>query len=357
MKKRTTGYIILALIIVLAGYLIIRKVVSKQKNKKTLTQNNVGAGGPVSVNGYVVKSQVISESVIASGTALAKETVTIQAETGGRVIGIYFEEGTTIQQGTLMVKLFDADLQAQLSKLKLQEELAIKNEERLRELIKIQAISQQEYDLALNQLNTIRADIDLMKANIQKTEIRAPFTGKAGFRNISTGAVISPGIAITTLQQIQPLRIEFSIPEKYVQLIGKQTEISFTTSGSKTVYKAQIYAVDPGIDVATRSVKIRAFFANKQQEILPGAFIKVQMPLLDMENGIMIPTEAVIPEMKGQKVFISSGGKALPVSVETGMRTDSTIHIISGLKPGDTVITTGIMQLKPELPVKFEKLK
>jgi membrane fusion protein (multidrug efflux system) len=356
-KNNLGRYITWGLLSVIIVFLAVNKITSLSKKKKKTTVSTNAAPPPVSVNAYIIKPEKIENAVLSTGTAIANESVTLQPEVSGRIIKISFKEGTIVSKGALLVKLYDGDLQAQLKKLKLQEELAQKNEQRLLELRKINAVSEQEYDLTLNQLHTIQADIDLIQANIQKTEIRAPFTGKLGFRNVSEGAFVAPGTIITTVQQLQPLRIDFSVPEKYIQLIKGNQEIEFTAEGSDDVFTAPIYAIDPAIDPDTRSINIRALFANRNTQLFPGAFVKIMMPLSTVENGIMIPTEAVIPELKGQKVFISKNGKALPQKVELGLRNDSTVQIISGLSIGDTVITTGIMQLRPESPLKITNLK
>lgn len=357
MKNNLGRYITWGLLSIIIVFLAVNKITALSKKKKKTTVSANGTPPPVSVNAYVIKPQKIENAVLSTGTAMANESVTLQPEVAGRIVKIGFKEGTVVSKGTLLVKLYDGDLQAQLRKLKLQEELAIKNEQRVKELKKIDAVSQQEYDLALNQLHTIQADIDLINANIQKTEIRAPFAGKLGFRNVSEGAFVAPGTFITTVQQLQPLRIDFSVPEKYIQMIKGNQQIDFTIEGSDEVFTAPIYAIDPSIDANTRSINIRAMFANKNMQVFPGAFVKVMMPLATVENGIMIPTESVIPELKGQKVFISKNGKAFPQKVELGLRNDSTVQIISGLSIGDTVLTTGIMQLRPESSLKITKVK
>lgn len=355
--KNIGRYITWGLLSIIIVFMIVNKVTSiAKKNKKTTV--TAPAGAPtVNVNAYVVKPQQIKNAVMATGTAIANESVQLQPETSGRVVQINFKEGALVSKGTLLIKLFDSDLQAQLRKLKLQEELAVKSEQRLKELNKINAVSTQEYDVAANTLSTIQADMDLIRANIEKTEIRAPFNGKVGFRDISVGAFVSNTTIITTIQQLQPLRIDFTIPEKYVQLLNEKENIQFTIEGSDEVFTAPVYAIDPSISATSRSVRIRALFANKKLELFPGAFVKVLMPLATTENGIMVPTEAIVPELKGQKVYLSKGGKAFSQSVELGIRTDSTVQIISGINPGDTVITTGIMQIRPNSPLKITKIK
>jgi len=357
-KKNLGRYITWGLLSTIIVFMAVNKISSiRAKKKKNAPVTNNKNLPPVTVNGYIVKSQKIENAVMSTGTAIANESVSLQPEVQGRITQINFKEGGLINKGSLIIKLFDSDLQAQLKKLKLQEELAAKNEKRLKDLLAISAVSQQEYDMALNQLHTIQADIELLQANIQKTEIRAPFSGRAGLRNVSVGAFVTNTTIITTIQQLQPLRIDFSIPEKYIQLLDNKKEIQFSIDGSNETYTAPIFAIDPAINATTRSINIRALFPNKKMELYPGAYVKVLMPLSTTENGIMIPTQSVIPELKGQKVFISKNGLATPQPVELGIRTDSTVQIITGLTPGDTVITTGIMQVRPGSPLKFIKTK
>jgi len=356
MAKRSSKYIVWAIVILVIGGLVFIKVRASGKKKKAPAPTT-GQAPPIPVKGYIVKTQRIENLVVSTGTVLANEEIVVQPEVAGRITQILFKEGTSVAKGNVLVKLFDADLQAQLRKLVLQEELAIKNEQRLKELLSIDAVSQQEYDVAFNQLSTIRADMDLINAGIQKTEIRAPFSGKVGLRNVSVGAYVSPGTVITTLQQVQPVRIDFSIPEKYLPLINSRSDIEFSVEGVDETFTAPVIAVEPRIDENSRTVRIRALYDNKQLKVFPGAFAKINLPLQEIESGIMIPTESVIPGLKGQKVYLSREGKAFPQPVVIGMRNDSTVQVLEGLKPGDTVITTGILQLRPQSPLKIISVK
>lgn len=355
-KKLRTIFVWGGILIVISG-LVIYKVYRSRRHQPSAPKTTPGQLPPVSVNAYVVKPQKIEELVLSTGTVLANEEISVQPEISGRITQLYFKDGNTVQAGSLLVKLFDEDLQAQLRKLQLQEELAKKNESRLKELLKSEAVSQQEYDIALNQLHTVQADMDLLKANIRKTEIRAPFTGRVGLRNVSVGAIVSPSTIITTLQQVQPVRIDFSVPERYLPALNAQAEIHFTVEGIDQVFTAPVTAIEPRIDESTRTVKIRALYKNQPLQVFPGAFAEVRLPLRDVENGIMIPTEAIIPELKGQKVFLSRNGKAFPQPVEIGMRNDSTVQVMKGLTAGDTVIVTGILQLRPNSPLRITAVK
>ncbi len=309
------------------------------------------------VNIYLVQSQVLDHKLYSSGTILSNEEVELRPEISGRVTGIYFKEGSMVKEGTLLVKINDAELQAQVSKLKFEIKLAEEKEVRLKSVLSSGGASQEEYDAALNETKTLQSEFDLLKAQIAKTEIIAPFSGVIGLKNLSVGSYISPTVTIATLQQLDPVKIDFSVPEKYSANLKTGDGINFTLEGTNITSRGEVYAVEPKIDQNTRTLQVRAISPNKDYKIFPGAFAKIEVLLKDSINGIMIPTEALIGELKGQKVFLCKDGYAQPQKVGTGIRNDKFIQITTGLQDGDSVITTGIMQLKPGSPVKIMKNK
>ncbi|MDW8466642.1 MAG: efflux RND transporter periplasmic adaptor subunit [Chloroherpetonaceae bacterium] len=195
--------------------------------------------------------------------------------------------------------------------------------------------------------------MDIIKAQIDKTEVRAPFNGVVGLRYVSVGSYISPTTRIASIQNICPLKLDFSIPEKYATLVRKGDKVLFRVQGIDKVLEGQVYAIEPKIDPATRTLPIRAIYPNSDRRILPGAFAEVELLLQNADSAVMIPSEALVPELKGQKVFVAKQGKAVAKSVEIGLRTDREIQVTSGLSDGDTVITTGILQLRPGMAVQF----
>jgi membrane fusion protein (multidrug efflux system) len=309
------------------------------------------------VSGYVVHLQMLENKIFSSGSVMANEEVELRPEVSGKLTAIYFKEGSTVNKGALLAKINDADLQAQLRKLQLQLKLAKEREIRLKGLLDINGVSQDEYDVMLNQTQTIAADIDFTKAQISKTEIRAPFDGKIGLKQKSEGSFVSGLDIIAKIQQTNLLKIDFTIPERYSNIIAIGDIIRFSVDNKSETYAATVFAIEPKIDQQTRNVGIRAKFNNANSTIFPGAFAKIELLASKNDSSIMIPTEAVIPELKGKKVYISKGGKAIAVNVETGIRNDAKIEILSGLKAGDTVIITGIMSLKPDAAVKIFELK
>jgi len=355
MKKRTIIISVLLLAFLgWVGWKLVSKMNASAGNEK---QNAAAAAKVISVMGTVVKEQDISENLLSTGTVMPYQDVLLKPEVSGRVVELNIKEGAIVQKGTLLMKLFDKDLQAQLRKLQIQQELAAKNEARLKELLKTNAVSNQEYDAALNQLHTIEADVDLLRAQIARTEIRAPFTGKLGLRRISEGAIVSPADVVASLTQVSPLIIEFSIPERYYSALSRTRSVKFSTELTPDTLSAPVYAIESQVDAATRSLRVRALFPNTNQVLYPGVFAKVWVSMPQNGPSLMVPTNAIIPELKGQKVFVARNGKATSVKVNIGLRNDTAIQVTSGLKAGDTVITTGIMQLKPDMPVTFKNLK
>lgn len=351
--KNKTLYIILLIIALLA----VIKIVFLKQEDSAMPQGNKPGGGSANATGYVVELQTLVNTIASSGSVLANEEVELRPETSGKLISIGFKEGGLVQKGALLVKINDADLQATLKKLNLQLALTKQKEARLKSMLDIKGVSQEEYDAVANQLQTIGADIDYTNAEIAKTEIRAPFSGKVGLKNISEGSFVNSTTIIANVQQTDLLKIDFTVPEKYASIVVVGDSILFSIEGVKEKFAATVSAIEPKINVQTRNINVRALFKNNNGMVYPGAFAKVELVASKSRSSFMIPTEAVIPDLKGKKVFVCKNGKAMPVKVETGMRNDSKIEITNGLNPGDTVITTGIMSLKPEMSVKIIQVK
>ncbi len=308
--------------------------------------------GPLVATGVVLSPQRIAEHAETTGSLLANNSVEVRNEIAGRLVQLNFKEGARVEQGALLVKIYDEDLQAQLRKLTLEKEMASRTEERQKDLLKVNGISQQEFDAAENAVSALQADIDLVRAQIAKTEIRAPFSGVVGLRTVSEGAYLSAFTTIATLQQLDPMKLEFSLPERYRERLKGGDTVNFRVESSPDVFTGEIYAFEPMVDAQTRSLKVRALCRNGGNELLPGSFAKVDVALREIEGALMLPTQAIIPDLRGQKVMTSRGGKATPVSVGIGLRNDSTVQVISGLHAGDTVLITGIMQARPDMAVK-----
>jgi membrane fusion protein (multidrug efflux system) len=309
-----------------------------------------------SVQAVVVYLQPLSDRIRATGTLLAGDEVELHSEVAGVMTQLSLAEGKTVTKNTLLVKLNDADLQANLRKAKSRESLAKAQESRQKQLLAIKSISQNEYDIAVNELNTVKAEIDLIQAQIRRTEVRAPFDGVIGLKYVSPGAYITPATRIANLVNVATLKVDFSIPGQYAPLVRVGDSVSFTLQGSSALgsaetFKARIYAIEPKIDPLTRTMQIRAIFDNKARKVLPGSFAELELVLRDIPNAILVPTETLIPELKGQRIFLARSGKAQAVQVETGIRTERRLQILSGVQAGDTVITTGLLQIRDGSPI------
>jgi len=342
------------IIITLVIIAIIGAVVYKALESKPV-QAAGGGGGiartALSVNLLVAKPEKFTETYPVTGSIEANETVVLKSEVSGKITGIFFEEGQHVEQGTLLIKVYDDDLQAQLNKAKANLKLTEDVEERQRQLLEREAISRQEYDVAFANLQAAQADVDLLMAQISKTEIIAPFDGRIGFRKVSPGEYITPGIDIASLVSDNPAKIQFTVPEKYSQLMRPKTVITYRLEGQTVERRATVYAVAPTIDPDTRTLELKALAPNPNGTLIPGAMAKIEVLMQAKNNVILIPAQAILSESVGQKVYIYRGGKVESVIVETGTRTNNRVEIIKGVAPGDSVIITGIMQITPRTMV------
>lgn len=313
--------------------------------------------GPVSVDAFVVKQSSISEMVEVPGSLLPFEETAIAAEVGGRIVQMNISEGTVVEKGTLLVKLFDQDLQAQLRKLQVQLQINQKTEERNAELLKINAISQQDYDLSNLNVENLRADIESIRISISKTEIRAPYRGTVGLRNVSLGSFISPGAIITTVRQVDQLKLDFAVPEKYAQQIGKNYKVRFRVDGGKQDHLATVIATENSVEQSTRTLRVKAVVNERHRELVPGVFARINLQLGQDDKALLVPTQAVIPSIRNKQVILFRKDSALFTVVETGIRDSSYVQILKGLKVGDTVVTTGLMAIRPNSKLKITKVK
>jgi membrane fusion protein (multidrug efflux system) len=353
MKVKNLIYALL--IIVLGGFIAYRVVSNKNKNDESKKSGDKDR--PTTVTGIVVKTSTFDNNLSLSGSVEANEQIEIHSEVSGIVEGIYFTEGTYVNKGQVLFKVNDIELRAQLRQAQTKEGLAAENERRAKLLLQKEAISQEEFDVANADYASMKAQTQLIKAQIAKTSVKAPFSGKIGLRSISPGTYITPTVLVAKLVNTGKLKITFSIPEKYASQVKSGSTIDFSVSGSDKVYSAKIYAIEPEVEVATRTLQIRAIAANIDGKLFPGTFADVKLPLNIIKDAIVVPSEAIVPVQDGKKVYVANRGKAKEVMVDATTRTDASILILSGLKAGDTLITSGVMSLKNEAPIKVQVKK
>lgn len=309
-------------------------------------------GGLLPVSATIAKPSYLTSGIRSAGTLLANEEVDIVSKVSGKVTGVFFKEGSVVKKGALLVKIYDEDLQAQLQRAEIQEKMLSEKVERQRVLLAKDAVSREAFDQLQTDYNVILADINLLKVRIAETEVRAPFDGTIGFRFVSEGTYVQPSVKIAHLIDYSQMKLEFAIPEKYVsqELMGKK--ISFNAQGYTDEFFATVYAIDYRVDEATRTIGLRARYDNRNKKLVPGMFADLVLITDEKNNAIQIPSEAVVPDMNEKRVWIYNNGKATLVPVVSGTRTETVVEILSGISAGDTVITSGLMQLRQNMPVR-----
>lgn len=358
MKKKKIRSLVSYLMVLVLLIIILYPKFGRQLFKKddSFTINEGRRQQILNVSGFLINPSPITEQINSNGTLMPDEEVDLSFETSGKITGIFFTEGTSVSKGDLLAKINDRHLQAQLLKLEAEKKLLEEKEYRQRALLEKDAISQESYDQIVTELQTTDADILLVKARILETELRAPFDGRIGLRYVSEGSYASPNTKIARLVKIKPLKIEFSVPERYAGELEPGFPITFRVDGYMDEFKANVYAIDPKVDINTRTIVVRALYPNRNEEHKPGRFAGISLTLSEVSDAIAVPTEALIPEMDGEKVYLYKNGKAHKVAITTGIRTESVIQVVDGLSFNDTLITSGILQLREGLPVVLDTL-
>lgn len=347
------------LVWVILGFIVLALIFYPKMSKIWTNKKEEGGGNKgmaVMVDAVLIKPMYLAESVKVSGTLSADEEVDLAFETNGRITDIFFTEGASVKKGELLAKLNDKDLQVQLSKLQIQQKLAQDIEYRQRTLLEKEAVSRESYDQVLTQLKSNEAEIEIIKTRIAYTEIRAPFDGVIGLRSVSPGAYVTPSVKIARLTKISPLKVDFSVPEKYSGTVKIGNILEFSVEGQSKKYQAKVYAIEPTIDIQTRNILLRAQYNNNDRQLLPGRFVSIELTTKDINNALCVPTQSIIPEAGKEKVFIVKNGLVKQSFVQTGIRTDKLVEILSGIAANDTVLTTGILQVKADMPVKFNNV-
>jgi membrane fusion protein (multidrug efflux system) len=322
------------------------------------TAQPAAMGGPMAtpVRAMVVRAGTLQDAISVNGSTVSKEEVTITSEVAGKITEILFTEGRYVKKGDPIVKLDTEELEAQRQRLLVQKELTAKIAERLKNLYDREGVSLQEYEIAEAEAKQVIAELNLLEVQIDKRIVRAPFSGILGLKQVSEGSYVSPGTPIISLVSLNPIHLEFTIPEKYSQSIDRGTTVEFQLDGLPGRRTATVIAKDPNIDAETRTLRIKAATGNPDGAILPGAYANVTVNLKNYEATILVPTQAIVPELGGKKVFVFRNGKAEAVPVETGIRQDTYIQVLEGLEEGDTVITTGVLQIRSGADVSITEL-
>lgn len=353
MKKTVT----IVIILVVLGALAYPKV----KPLFSSSGEEQAAGNPVSnslleVEAVEVGYETIEDEIYSSGTIQANEVVELSAEASGIITDIYFEEGREVNEGDLLLKINDSELQAQKQRAEFRLNLAEQREDRQRRLLDRGGISQEDYDATLNEVNVLRSEIELINAQIDKTEIRAPFSGIVGLKYVSVGSYIGPNTRIASLQEVDPIKIDFSVPERYISRVTVEDKINFTVQGVDSTFTGEVYAIEPRINTETRTLQIRAISENSGNLLYPGAFANITLILDEIDDALMVPTISIIPALNSQKVFVVRDGVVSEQTIRSGIRTSEKVQVIEGIQQGDVVLTTGLLQVRPGMEVNITEL-
>lgn len=355
MKKNSRWIIITGLIV--AALLVPRLLLTE--NPEKASKGKAGAGTakrPVSVTAAVVMPERLEDRFDVSGTLSSDDAVELKAEAAGRVVEIAFKEGSLVRKGDLLVRLNDEDLQAQLAKADATLKLADAKEKRSKTLLTQAMISQEAYDNALRELSAAQADVSLYKAQIAKSSIRAPFDGRIGLREVSPGAYLLAGTRVAVMVGIGGLRVEFAVPERYAGKIRDGLEVFFTPQSGSERYEARVYAGDPAVDPATRTVRFRARCLKSGAGLFSGASVRVEIPMSENNSALMVPSESILPDASGPRVFVLKGGEARAAAVTVGVRGSEKVEITSGLSAGDTIAVMGVQALKDGSKVEIRAI-
>lgn len=311
----------------------------------------------IPVEAYVVEPRALNTSITIAGSLYPQEETKITPEVAGKITGLFIREGSFVKKGTVLATLFNEDLKAQTRKLKVELELAQKTRERQDQLLKIGGISQQDFDLSVLNESSIKADIAVLEAAVNKTIIRAPYNGRLGFRHVSMGAYVNPQTVLTTISQVHRLKLLFSVPEKYFPLVRTGNVFTFTTETSPRTYRARIVATESGITVENRSLSVQAVVDEPDENLKPGSFANIHFRLGENQSAVMIPSQAVIPQARDKKVILYRNGKPEFATVATGLRDSASVEILQGVSLGDTVVTTGLLTVKPDSKLIISSFK
>ncbi len=352
-SPRTRWFVALGVIVVVIVGLALPKIGGSESSG----DGDGGGDAPMRVDATALQPGTVTEQIRTTGTLRADESVELAAESGGKITDIRFDEGDRVEEGTLLVQINDAELRAEKQRLEHRLSLATDRAERQKELLEEGGVSQEEYDATVNKVEVLRSELDLVEARIQKTKVRAPFSGVVGLREVSEGAYVSPQTTIATLQRTDPVKLDFSVSEQYAARVQTGQSVTFRVRGMDRTLNGTVYASNTQVSADTRTLQLRARAPNPDGTLRPGMFADVTVTLGQITDAVVVPSLAVVPTLDGQRVFVAENGAAQPRNVTLGVRTDSTVQVTDGLSLRDTVITSGIQDLRTGLPIQIDTLE
>ena len=346
--NKITKWSIVGVIVLGSGFLAYQHLMPHENKEMKEAPKEAGnrQSKALNVRAVVLSQQGLTDGIFVSGSLVPDEEVNLSFESSGKITDIFFKEGTHVEKGELLAKINDAPLQADLRKKQAQVKLMQDRLFRAKALLEKEAVSKEAFQEAEANLAALEAEIEGVEAQIEQTELRAPFSGIIGLRQVSVGAYATTTTEVATLTKTAPLKVEFNVPERYAGMLPEGTELTFTAEGDLTTRNAKVYASDSRVDPETRTFAIRAIYPNADGKLIPGRYVNVNLVTQRFDNTLAVPSEAIVSEMGIDKVFVCKNGKAQPLEITKGLRTDAMVQVLRGLVPGDTVITSGTMQLR-----------
>ncbi|MGI4834713.1 MAG: efflux RND transporter periplasmic adaptor subunit [Janthinobacterium lividum] len=339
-------------------YLLVASTLALGAGCHAKTDKAAGKGGdkknagPALVDVLVARPSASGDSVVANGAVVANDYVELHPEVSGRLTFLNVREGQRVAKGTVVARINDADLQAQLAKTNALLKVSHLSQQRLEKLLSMQGVNQADYDLAVSQVQSNEADASYTRALLAKTIIRAPFSGIVGLRQVSPGAYVTPTTIITTVRAADKLKVDFTLPEANAALVQPGHQVTVRLGSSR--YPATVQALESQVNQTTRNLTVRALLPAGVLAT-PGTFARVSVSTGAARQRVQLPTSAIVPGDQADQVVLVKGGKAKMQNVQTGDRQSDSIAITSGLALGDSVVTNGVLFTQPGKPVKVRK--
>jgi len=321
------------------------------------SNENKSAPPALAADVIVLKMDSIHNNYYGTGSLLPNEEVELKAQISGRIMDVLFTEGERVHKNQLLLKIDDREWQAQRLRFKADLDNAEKDLLRKKALIEIKGLSQEELDNAENRVNMLKANIAELDVKIDNANIKAPFDGRLGLRMVSRGDFISTGSSVVRISDNSKLKLDFSVPEQFANMVVKGQEVKFYISNSKQEYIATVYATEPRIHESNRSLDVRALVGNSHENILPGSFANVVLTLEELNNALLVPTEAIVLELNATKVWRINSGTAEKIEVETGVRFTKNVQLSKGVNAGDSILITGLLQVREGMPLVARSVK
>ena len=311
-----------------------------------------GAAAAIAVEAVKVTLQPMPQSITAVGSLRSDESITVRPEVAGRISEILFKEGERVPRGATLVRLDPSVNQAEVQQGRANLKLAKSKYDRAVDLAKSNFISGQARDEAENNLRVAEAGLQLAEAKLAKMEIKAPFSGIIGLRVVSIGDYAKEGSDIVNLESIDPLKVDFRVPEIYLKQIqvGQTLNVALDAMPGKT-FDGKVFAVNPLVDAAGRAIVIRAVVRNPDTSLRPGMFARVRLFTRDLQDALVIPEQAIVPQGDEQFVFKVIDGRAVRVKVQVGQRRDGKVEIVKGVDATDMIVTAGHLKIRDGVPV------